>query len=82
MTEMVEQYKPDVFWSEGDWEADYTYWRSTDFLAWLYTTSSVRNSVVANDKWGKDMECHHGDFHSCNTGFNNSGKQYYMKIKK
>lgn len=34
MKEFVTKYNPSVIWSDGDWEANDTYWKSTEFLAW------------------------------------------------
>lgn len=72
LQQLVNDYKPDVIWSDGDWEAYDSYWRSQDFLAWLYNESPVRNEVVVNDRWGIGTYGKHGDFFNFADRFNNS----------
>ncbi|PVD39014.1 hypothetical protein C0Q70_01641 [Pomacea canaliculata] len=67
--ELVNTYKPDVVWSDGDWMVDDTYWNATHFLAWLYNDSPVKDTVVVNDRWGKNIRCHHGGFWNCDDRF-------------
>ncbi|KAL1513458.1 hypothetical protein ABEB36_002866 [Hypothenemus hampei] len=68
--ELVNNYHPSVIWSDGDWEAEDTYWRSTELLAWLYNESPVKDEVVVNDRWGIGIPCHHGDFINCKDRYN------------
>ncbi|XP_074161962.1 tissue alpha-L-fucosidase-like isoform X3 [Sminthopsis crassicaudata] len=45
MVDLVNRYKPDLIWSDGEWEAPDTYWNSTEFLAWLYNDSPVKELI-------------------------------------
>uniref|UniRef100_A0A8C8ZKP3 Alpha-L-fucosidase n=1 Tax=Prolemur simus TaxID=1328070 RepID=A0A8C8ZKP3_PROSS len=62
---MSSSYKPDLIWSDGEWECSDTYWNSTEFLSWLYNDSPVKDEVVVNDRWGKNCSCHHGGYYNC-----------------
>ncbi|EFO97325.1 hypothetical protein CRE_16614 [Caenorhabditis remanei] len=62
MIEIVEKYEPEVIWSDGDWGKTDIYWKSKDFLAWLYNSSPVKDKVVVNDRWGVNTSGVHGGF--------------------
>ncbi|XP_050411916.2 alpha-L-fucosidase [Patella vulgata] len=68
--ELTNMYKPDVIWSDGDSEAPSDYWQSKEFLAWLYNDSPVKDTVVTNDRWGKDAHCQHGGYLTCHDRYN------------
>jgi len=63
--DIVNTYNPDVIFSDGEWEAPDTYWKSKEFLAWLYNESPVKDKVVVNDRWGKGTNCKHGGVINC-----------------
>eukprot|EP01132_Coremiostelium_polycephalum_P000997 gene997-1266_t len=64
LKDIVNLYEPHVIWSDGDWEQLSTYWQSTEFLAWLYTNSSVKDVVVTNDRWGSECRNTNGGYWS------------------
>lgn len=68
--EVVNAYQPDLIWSDGDWEASDTYWKSRNFLAWLYNSSPVKDTVVVNDRWGSGDTCVHGGYYTCTDRYN------------
>ncbi|XP_054157793.1 tissue alpha-L-fucosidase-like [Oppia nitens] len=70
LRELVNNYKPDIVWSDGNGGGDPKYWKSEEFLAWLYNDSPVKDTVVVNDRWGEGSDGHHGDFYNYNDNFN------------
>lgn len=60
MKDLVNSYQPDVFWTDGDWDATAETWKSQEFLAWLFNESAVKDRVVVNDRWGSGVRFRHG----------------------
>jgi alpha-L-fucosidase len=64
MKDLVERYHPSILWTDGEWERPSGDWKSTEFLAWLFNDSSVRDEIVINDRWGKETRSKHGGFYT------------------
>ncbi|MBN2416082.1 alpha-L-fucosidase [bacterium] len=65
LKELVTRYQPAVIFSDGgEWDFDEQYWRTKEFLAWLYNDAPNRDEVVVNDRWAKGIPMHHGDYYS------------------
>ena len=54
LKELVERYEPNTLFTDGEWDHPSETWHSTEFLAWLYNDSPVRDFIVPNDRWGKE----------------------------
>ena len=68
MKDLVNRYSPDVIWPDGEWEHPSEKWKSAEFLAWLYNESPVKQTVVVNDRWGKETRSKHGGFYTTEYG--------------
>lgn len=64
LKDLVMRYQPDIVWPDGEWEHPSRVWRSEEFLAWLYNESPVKETVVVNDRWGKETRSKHGGFYT------------------
>ena len=60
LRELAEKYRADIIWPDGEWDYTSAEHGSEAFLAWLYNESPVKDTVVANDRWGKDCRGKHG----------------------
>jgi alpha-L-fucosidase len=64
MKELINNYQPDVFWTDGDWDAPAETWKSQEFLAWLYNESVVKEKIVVNDRWGSGIRFKHAGIYT------------------
>lgn len=64
MKDLINNYQPDVFWTDGDWEATAETWKAQEFLAWLYNQSPVKDKVVVNDRWGSGVRFNHAGIYT------------------
>ena len=73
MKDLVTSYKPDILWTDGEWDHPHEVWKSTEFLAWLYNESPVKDEVVVNDRWGKNTRSKHGGIYTTEYDLVHSG---------
>ena len=74
MKDLVEKYHPSLLWTDGEWEQPSSVWKSTEFLAWLFNQSSVRDEIAVNDRWGKETRETDGGFYTSEyAGFTKAG---------
>jgi len=71
--ELVTRYKPAILWGDGDWMKEDTFWKTPELLAWLYNESPVKDTVMVNDRWGKNCRLKHG---GCPTTEYQSGPSF------
>ncbi len=65
LKELVVNYKPSLIFADGgEWDGTEDYWKTKEFLSWLYNDSPVKDEVVVNDRFAKDMPGNHGDYYS------------------
>jgi len=70
LKDMTSKYEPAIIWADGDWDEASKYWHSTEFLAWLYNDSPVKDTVVVNDRWGNDCRGKNGGYYTPYDGYN------------
>lgn len=74
MKDLVTRYKPDILWTDGEWDHPSDVWKSTQFLAWLFNESPVKDKVVVNDRWGKETRSVHGGIFTTEYDLVHTGK--------
>ena len=60
LKELADEYEADIIWPDGEWDYTSDEHGSCGYLAWLFNESKVKDTVVVNDRWGKECRGHHG----------------------
>lgn len=66
--DVVSRYEPAVIFADGEWDMPSQDWKSPQLLAWLYNDSPVKDTVVVNDRWGKETRHRHGGYFTTEYG--------------
>ncbi len=62
--DLIESYKPDIIWGDGEWDMSAEKWKSLELLSWLFNESSVKDDIVINDRWGAGIRKNHGGYYT------------------
>jgi alpha-L-fucosidase len=80
LKDLVTRYNPDLIFADGEWDHPSDIWKSTEFLAWLYNDSPVKENVVVNDRWGKETRSKHGGYYTTEYDLVNDASAAGVKI--
>ncbi len=65
LKELVLNYQPSLIFSDaGEWIYDDEFWKTKEFLSWMYNEAPNKDEIVVNDRWCKGMPGKHGDYFS------------------
>lgn len=64
----VTRYRPWIIFSDGEWDLPSKDWKSEELLAWLFNESPCKDTVVINDRWGKECRHKHGGYWTTEYG--------------
>ncbi len=82
MKDLVERYHPSILWTDGEWSHPSSFWKSTQFLAWLFNDSPVKDQIAVNDRWGKETRGNDGGFYTTEYGKVDGKLPDYTNIHK
>lgn len=82
LKDLVIRYSPDIIWTDGAWDHSEVTWKSREYLAWLYNDSPVKETIVVNDRWGKNTRGKHGGFFTTEYGLLSEHKVADSKFNK
>lgn len=68
LKDLVSTYKPDLLWTDGEWDHPSNKWKSTEFLTWLFNESPVKDNICINDRWGKETRGKLGGYFTTEYG--------------
>jgi alpha-L-fucosidase len=62
--DVVRRTEPAAIFADGEWDMTSDEWRTPELLSWLFNDSPVADSVVVNDRWGKETRHRHGGYYT------------------
>ena len=71
--ELINNYKPDIFWTDGELDYKSKDLRSKELLTWIYNEAPNKEWIAVNDRWEKGSRGIHGGFTTIGYG-NSEGK--------
>lgn len=79
--DLVENYKPDIIWGDGEWGMSPEQWKTPELLTWLFNDSSIADTVVINDRWGDGTRFHHAGYHTSEYGVELDGSKPWEECR-